>query len=95
MHYCSLRTPDQTIDYNMATGARAVKKVQPVLGGFDPARYATERLWASAPDGTRVPISLVYRTDLARLDGSDPMLLDAYGRWVCGVCVWCVVCGGA
>ncbi|EFN56398.1 hypothetical protein CHLNCDRAFT_144964 [Chlorella variabilis] len=81
MHYCSLRTPDQTIDYNMATGARAVKKVQPVLGGFDPARYATERLWASAPDGTRVPISLVYRTDLARLDGSDPMLLDAYGSY--------------
>ncbi|KAI3426332.1 hypothetical protein D9Q98_008705 [Chlorella vulgaris] len=81
MHYCSLRSPDQTIDFNMATGARAVKKVQPVLGGFDPSRYVTERLWATAPDGTRVPISLVYRQDLARLDGSDPMLLDAYGSY--------------
>jgi protease II len=57
-----------------------VKKVQPVLGGFDSSRYATERLWATAPDGTRVPISLVYHTDLARLDGTDPLLLDAYGR---------------
>lgn len=43
-------------------------------------QYTTERLWATAPDGTRVPISLVYRTDLARRDGTDPMLLDAYGR---------------
>jgi protease II len=52
-----------------------------VLGGFDPSRYVTERLWATAPDNTRVPISLVYRQDLARLDGSDPMLLDAYGSY--------------
>ena len=43
-------------------------------------RYTTERLWAVAPDATRVPISLVYRADLARLDGTDPLLLDAYGR---------------
>ena len=54
-----------------------MKKVQPVLGGFDQSKYCTERLWAPAPDSTRVPISLVYREDLARLDGSDPMLLDA------------------
>ncbi|KAL4433270.1 hypothetical protein ABPG77_003318 [Micractinium sp. CCAP 211/92] len=81
MHYCSLKSPDQTLDFNMATGARAVKKVQPVLGGFDPSKYTTERLWATAQDGTRVPISLVYRTDLAKLDGSDAMLLDAYGSY--------------
>lgn len=49
---------------------RAVKKVQPVLGGFDPGAYTTERLWAAAPDGTRVPISLVYRTDLAKVCGA-------------------------
>lgn len=60
---------------------RAIKKVQPVLGGFDPARYTTERLWAAAPDGVRVPISLVYRADLARRDGSDPFLLDGYGAY--------------
>lgn len=52
-----------------------------MLGGFDPARYTTERLWATAPDGTRVPLSLVYRTDLAKLDGTDPLLLDAYGSY--------------
>lgn len=61
-----------------------------MLGGFDTTKYGTERLWASAPDGTRVPISLVYRKDLAKLDGSDPMLLDAYGRWA--ICVPCAVC---
>ena len=56
---------------------RETKKVQPVLGGFSSANYRTERLWASAPDGVRVPISLVYRKGAARLDGSDPLLLDA------------------
>eukprot|EP00887_Chlorella_sp_A99_P007435 scaffold2.g7435.t1 len=81
LHYTSLRTPDTVLDYNMASGQRAVKKVQPVLGGFDPERYKTERLWAAAPDGVKVPISLVYRSDLVRLDGSAPMLLDAYGSY--------------
>ena len=47
-----------------------------MLGGFDSARLKTERLWATAPDGARVPVSLVYRKDLAKLDGSDPLLLD-------------------
>ena len=63
-----------------------MKKVQPVLGGFDASRYVTERLWATAPDGTQVPISLVYRADLARRDGTDPLLLDAYGRCVSVCC---------
>lgn len=54
--------------------------MQPVLGGFDASRYTTERLWATAADGTQVPISLVYRTDLAKKDGTDPLLLDGYGR---------------
>lgn len=80
-HYTSLTTPDTVIDYNMATGQRATKKVQPVLGGFDRTKYKTERLWAMAPDGVKVPISLVYRTDLAKLDGSDPLLLNAYGSY--------------
>ncbi len=80
-HYTSLTTPDTVYDYNMKTGQRAVKKVQPVLGGFDQTKYKTERLWATATDGTQVPISIVYRTDLVKLDGSDPMLLDAYGSY--------------
>ena len=66
-------------DYHCETGKRAIKKVQPVLGGFNKEKYRTERLWATAPDGIKVPISIVYRTDLAKLDGTDPMLLDAYG----------------
>lgn len=80
-HYTSLTTPDTVFDYNMATGARAVKKVQPVMGGFDKSKYKTERIWATAPDGVKVPVSLVYRTDLAKLDGTDPMLLNAYGSY--------------
>ncbi|CAL8468613.1 g8153 [Coccomyxa elongata] len=79
--YSSLSTPYSTIDYNMSTGARATKKVQPVLGGFDSANYRTERLWAVAPDGVRVPVSLVYHKRLAKLDGSDPLLLDGYGSY--------------
>jgi oligopeptidase B len=46
-----------------------------VLGGFAPADYVSERLWAPAPDGTKVPISLVYRKDLFKKDGSAPMHL--------------------
>jgi oligopeptidase B len=56
-------------------GKRTLKKVKPVLGGFSKDDYTTERLWATAADGTKVPISLVYRNGLAKKDGSDPMLL--------------------
>ena len=55
---------------------RETKKVTPVLGGFDSRNYQSERIWAAAPDGVKVPISLVYRTGLVKLDGSDPLLLD-------------------
>ena len=55
---------------------RAVKKVQPVLGGFVKDDYKTERLWARAPDGVQVPISLVYKKAALKKDGSMPMLLD-------------------
>lgn len=47
-----------------------------MLGGFDSSNYRTERLWATAPDGVRVPVSLVYHKRMAKLDGSDPLLLD-------------------
>ena len=56
---------------------RETKKVQAVLGGFSSSNYRTERLWATAPDGVRVPISLGYRKGAAKLDGSAPLLLDA------------------
>ena len=48
-----------------------------MLGGFDKANYKTERLWATAEDGTKVPISLVYRPDMVRKDGTDNLLLYA------------------
>jgi oligopeptidase B len=64
----------------MRTGARTVAKEDPVLGGYDRSAYVTERLWATAPDGVQVPISVVRRRDVA-LDGSAPALLYGYGSY--------------
>jgi hypothetical protein len=178
--YTSLTTPRSVIDVNMATGRRVTKKVTPVLGGFSPSDYTTERLWAAAPDGVKarrrcamlegkrhalagfwtvqqgfnnaslpgwyqsawahvagampcgmhgkgalscaaplrtagsgsttrrhcntrcwcpprpppqVPISLVYRNGLVKLDGSAPMLLSGYGSYEVGA--WKLVRVGA
>jgi len=77
----SLATPITVMDVAMGSMAREVKKVQPVLGGFDQTKYSISRLWAPASDGTKIPISLVYRKDLAKLDGSDPLLLNGYGSY--------------
>ena len=79
--YSSMTTPKSTYDYNMVTREKTLLKEQPVLGGFDKANYTTERLWAPARDGIEVPISLVYRTDLFKSDGSNPALLYAYGSY--------------
>lgn len=81
LSYSSLTTPASTIDHNMATRGRVTKKVQPVLGGFKKEAYVTERLWAVAPDGVRVPISIVYRKGAVKLDGTDPLLLNGYGSY--------------
>jgi oligopeptidase B len=78
--YASLVTPRSVYDLDMNDGDAVLRKQQPVLGGYDPAAYATERLWATAPDGTRVPISVVYRRDTRR-DGSAPCLLYGYGAY--------------
>ena len=66
--YTSLTTPGTVYDENLRTGERVLRKRQPVLGDFDPDRYRCERVFATAPDGTQVPISLVYRKDRARRD---------------------------
>ncbi|CAI9289254.1 unnamed protein product [Lactuca saligna] len=79
--YSSLRTPPSTYDYDMNTGVSVLKKIETVLGGFDISNYVTKREWAVARDGTHVPISIVYRKDLVKLDGSDPMLLYGYGSY--------------
>jgi oligopeptidase B len=78
--YTSLTAPFSAVDYDMSTRRRTIVKQQPVRGGYDVADYVTERLWAMAPDGVRVPMSLVYRNGLLR-DGSNPALLYGYGAY--------------
>nr|CCW03276.1 similar to predicted: protease 2-like [Lupinus angustifolius] len=79
--YSSLKTPPSVYDYDMKAGISVLKKIDSVLGGFDGTRYVTERKWAPALDGTLIPISIVYRKDLVKLDGSDPLLLYGYGSY--------------
>jgi len=78
--YSSLVTPRSSIDWDMNAQRRTVVKQEPVLGGYDPSAYVTERLWATAPDGVQVPISAVRRRDTP-LDGSAPALLYGYGSY--------------
>jgi len=79
--YNSLTTPSSVIDFNMGTKERVIKKEQEVLGGtFHKDNYISERVWATARDGVKVPISLVYHKD-TKLDGSSPLLQYAYGAY--------------
>ncbi len=79
--YQSLATPSSIIDFNMKTKEKEIKKEQAVLGGqFDKNNYVEERVWATAKDGTKVPISLVYRKGLKK-DGTNPLLQYAYGSY--------------
>lgn len=79
-HYASLITPQSIYDYHMVTQERTLRKQQPVLGGYEPEQYLSERVWAVAEDGTRVPISLVYKKG-ARDGGRAPLLLYGYGSY--------------
>ncbi|GAX79477.1 hypothetical protein CEUSTIGMA_g6918.t1 [Chlamydomonas eustigma] len=81
LEYTSLTTPTSVIDLNMVTKARSIKKVQPVLGGFIKEEFVTERLWAESHDGMKVPVSIVYKKGLVKLEGSDPLLLNGYGSY--------------
>src|SRR5712664_1763185 len=76
--YTSLTAPFSAVDYDMRTKERTVVKEQPVRGGYNRADYVTERQWAIAPDGVRVPISIVYRRGLEH-HGANPALLNGYG----------------
>ena len=78
--YQSMVTPSSVYDYGMDTGERTLLKQQEVLGGYDPAQYQAERIWATARDGTKIPISLVYRRGVPR-DGRAPMVLYGYGSY--------------
>jgi oligopeptidase B len=78
--YESFVTPRSVFDYDVRTRERSLRKQQPVLGGYDPKQYVSERLHATASDGTRVPVSVVHRRDTPR-DGSAALLLYGYGSY--------------
>jgi oligopeptidase B len=79
-NYQSLTTPSSVFDYDMNTRKATLLKQQEVPGGFDKANYKTERVFATAADGTKVPMSVVYRRNV-KLDGSAPLLLYGYGSY--------------
>ena len=82
-NYQSFVTPSSVFDYDVTTGKSALRKQQEVLGGYDPKQYASERLWATARDGVKVPVSIVYKKGFAR-DGKGPLFLYGYGSYGIG-----------
>ena len=79
--YQSLTTPSSVIDFNMKTKTKEIKKEQEVLGGkFDKNNYIEKRIWATANDGTKIPISMIHKVGV-KLDGSNSLLQYAYGSY--------------
>jgi oligopeptidase B len=78
--YESFVTPSSIIDFDLSTGEHVLRKQQPVLGGYEATEYVSEGLHATAPDGTTIPLSVVYRRDTPR-DGTAPLLLYGYGSY--------------
>ncbi|MCZ6704445.1 MAG: S9 family peptidase [Bacteroidetes bacterium] len=78
--YTSMTTPNSTYDYDMVTRQKTLLKEQEILGGFDKSDYVTERIFATARDGARVPVSIVYKEGTP-LDGTSPLLLNGYGSY--------------
>lgn len=85
--YQSLITPASIFDEDLATGRRILRKQQPVLGGYSSRDFETSRIWATADDGTAVPITIVHRRGLA-LDGTAPCLLYGYGAYEMSMDPW-------
>lgn len=85
--YMSLVTPPSALDYDMETRTRTLVKQQEVLGGYDPAKYESRRLFATASDGTRIPISIVYRKGMKQ-DSTNPTLLYGYGAYGLSMDPW-------
>lgn len=79
--YTSMTTPGSVIDYDFATGEKTIKKEQEVIGGYDKSLYETKRIWATADDGTQIPMSIVYRKDKLRGHAPNPTLLYGYGSY--------------
>ncbi|MDP9229333.1 MAG: S9 family peptidase [Bacteroidota bacterium] len=79
-NYTSLTTPNSVYDYNMISKDKKLMKQQEVVGGYDIKQYVTERFYATAKDGTKVPVSLVYKKGFKK-DGNAPLLLYGYGSY--------------
>jgi oligopeptidase B len=78
--YSSLTTPSSVIDYHLVEKTKDVKKEQEVVGGYDKTNYESKRVWATADDGAKVAISLVYKKGI-EFNGKNPTLLYAYGSY--------------
>ncbi len=78
--YTSPTTPNTTYDFNMETGEKKLLKQEEVLGNFNKNNYSTERIFATAEDGTKIPVSIVYKKGLIK-NGRNPMLLTGYGAY--------------
>jgi oligopeptidase B len=80
-NYQSLTTPNSVYDYDVTTHEKKLLKAQEVLGGFDKNNYQSERVMVKARDGAMIPVSIVYRKDLVKKDGTNPGLQYAYGSY--------------
>lgn len=80
-YFTSLSTPGTEYLYNLKTGQKKLLKQQQVGGGFNASLYETKRIWSTSTDSTKVPISIVYRKDRFKKDGSHPLFLYAYGSY--------------
>ena len=80
-YFTSLSTPGTEYLYNLKNGQKKLLKQQKVGGGFNAALYETKRIWSTSADGTKVPVSIVYRKDKFKKDGSHPLFLYAYGSY--------------
>ena len=78
--YTSMKTPAAVYDYDMETRTRTLRKQQEIPSGYDANQYVTRRIWATARDGTAVPISLLMRADVS-VDGKSPLYLYGYGSY--------------
>lgn len=79
--YSSLTTPSSVLDYDMVDREKTLLKEYEIVGGYDKSEYQTQRIWAEAEDGAKVPISLVYKKELFKKDGSNPLLVYGYGSY--------------
>lgn len=80
-YFTSLKTPGSEYLYNLKTGEKKLLKREQVRGNFNVGLYETKRLWSTSSDGAKVPVSLIYRKDKFKRDGSNPLLLYAYGSY--------------